>query len=279
MRELAAGLGAGLPDIEFHVFFESITMVRLSKIYTKTGDAGTTGLGDGQRVSKDDLRVEAYGTVDEANATIGVVVNIAVRSSPGSLQSRVADLLKGVQNAMFDVGADLCCPKAKGEKPGQKLRVTEGQTERLERHIDHFNDALSPLNSFVLPGGSELAAAMHVARTVTRRAERCCVSLLASKPEATNPEAVRYLNRLSDLLFVLGRVANENGQGDVLWAPGADQGGPPKKERVIEAKSNERSELKPETKPAMKPAIKLAMKPAMKPAIKPAMKRAGKSAM
>ena len=249
-------------------------MVRLSKIYTKTGDAGMTGLGDGRRVSKDDLRVEAYGTVDEANATIGVVVNIAVRSSPGSLQARIADLLKGVQNAMFDVGADLCCPKVKGEKPGQKLRVTEGQTERLERHIDHFNDALSPLNSFVLPGGSELAAAMHVARTVTRRAERCCVSLLAAEPEATNPEAVRYLNRLSDLLFVLGRVANENGQGDVLWAPGADQGGPPKKERVIEAKSDETMRANPALRPALKTALKPLSKPLSGPLSKPAKKAA-----
>lgn len=249
-------------------------MVRLSKIYTKTGDTGTTGLGDGRRVSKDDLRVEAYGTVDEANAAIGVVVNIAARFSPGSLQARIADLLKGVQNAMFDVGADLCCPLTPGEQPGERLRVTAGQTERLERHIDHFNEDLQPLNSFVLPGGSELAAAMHVARTVTRRAERCCVSLLAAEPEGTNAETVRYLNRLSDLLFVLGRVANENGKGDVLWAPGADQGGPPKKERPARAEkpataSDATPAAKPATKPTTKPATKVAAKPAAKSVRKP----------
>jgi len=204
-------------------------MVRLSRIYTKTGDAGTTGLGDGKRVAKDDVRVEAYGTVDEANAALGVVVNIAARSSPGSQAARIGDLLKGVQNALFDVGADLCCPPAKGEKPGEKLRITAMQTERIETLIDSFNESLAPLNSFVLPGGSELAAAMHVARTVTRRAERCCVSLLTEEPEVTNAEIIKYLNRLSDLLFVLGRVCNDNGRGDVLWAPGADQGGKPTK--------------------------------------------------
>ncbi|MCA3006343.1 MAG: cob(I)yrinic acid a,c-diamide adenosyltransferase [Planctomycetaceae bacterium] len=198
-------------------------MVRLSRIYTKTGDTGTTGLGDGKRVSKDDLRVEAYGTVDEANAAVGVAVTIAAQAAPGSLTARIGDLLRSVQHDLFDVGADLCCPRPKGEKAGERLRVNTEQTQRLEKAIDLHNEDLAPLNSFVLPGGSPLAAAMHVARTVTRRAERCCVTLLAAEPDSTNPETVRYLNRLSDLLFVLSRVANDGGRGDVLWVPGSNR--------------------------------------------------------
>lgn len=198
-------------------------MVKLNRIYTKTGDAGATGLGDGKRVSKDDVRVEAYGTVDEANATVGSCVTIASRAAPGTLAARLADLLRGVQHDLFDCGADLCCPIEKGEKAGARLRVSEAQTRRLEEIIDEFNERLAPLESFVLPGGSELAAALHVARTVTRRAERCVVTLHAGEPAATNPETVKYLNRLSDLLFVLARVANDYGAGDVLWKPGANR--------------------------------------------------------
>src|SRR5262249_26970820 len=133
------------------------------------------------------------------------------------------DLLKSIQNDMFDVGADLCCPIDPGEKPGERLRVTPKQTERLEKAIDHHNDRLAPLNSFILPGGVQLAAALHVARTITRRAERCVVALAARDRARTNPETVTYLNRLSDLLFVLGRVANNDGKNDVLWIPGASR--------------------------------------------------------
>lgn len=198
-------------------------MVKLNRIYTKTGDAGSTGLGDGSRVRKDDLRVEAYGTVDEANACVGVCVNICAQAKPGTAEARVGDLLRSIQHDLFDVGADLCCPQKDGEKPGEKLRVTAAQTERLEKAIDLYNDKLKPLNSFVLPGGSSLAASMHVARTVVRRAERLVVTLLGEDAKHVNTETIRYLNRLSDLLFVLSRVANDDGAGDVLWVPGANR--------------------------------------------------------
>ena len=198
-------------------------MVKLNRIYTKSGDAGTTGLGDGKRVRKDDVRVEAYGTVDEANAAIGIAVTVAMQARPGTLEARVGDLLKSTQHDMFDVGADLCCPITKAEKAGERLRVTESQTKRLETAIDVFNEQLAPLNSFVLPGGSPLASALHQARTTVRRAERVCVCLQAEQPAATNPETTKYLNRLSDLLFVLSRVANDNGKGDILWVPGSNR--------------------------------------------------------
>ncbi len=198
-------------------------MVKLNRIYTKTGDTGTTGLGNGARVRKDDARVEAYGTVDEANAAIGQCVHICVQASPGTLTARVGDLLRSIQNDLFDVGADLCTPLTKSEKPGEKLRITAPQTKRLEDAIDEHNDHLQPLNSFVLPGGSALACCLHVARTTTRRAERRCVTLFEADKDSTNPEAVKYLNRLSDLLFVLSRVANDHGRGDVLWVPGASR--------------------------------------------------------
>jgi cob(I)alamin adenosyltransferase len=197
-------------------------MVRLSKIYTKTGDDGSTGLGDMSRAPKDAPRVAAYGTVDEANATIGVCVAL-IPPAAGETSRGIGDLLRSIQNDMFDVGADLCCPIGDDEKPGERLRVTAGQTERLERAIDTYNEPMKALNSFVLPGGTPLAAALHVARTVTRRAERDVVSLLHNEAKSTNPETVRYLNRLSDLLFVLGRVANDGGKGDVLWVPGASR--------------------------------------------------------
>jgi cob(I)alamin adenosyltransferase len=198
-------------------------MVRLSKIYTKTGDDGSTGLGDLSRVPKDDARVAAYGTVDEANAAIGVCVSYIALTADTAPRA-IAELLRSIQNDMFDVGADLCCPIGKEEKPGERLRVTPAQTERLERAIDQYNEPLKPLNSFVLPGGTPLSAFLHVARTVTRRAERDVVSLVHRDPKGTNAETVRYLNRLSDLLFVLGRVVNDGGKGDVLWAPGKSRG-------------------------------------------------------
>lgn len=198
-------------------------MVKLNRIYTRTGDTGTTGLGDGARVRKDDPRVEAYGTVDEANAHLGMALTIAAQAAPGTLTARIADLLRSIQHDLFDVGADLCVPMSKDEKPGACLRITKPQTKRLEDAIDHHNEALSPLNSFVLPGGSPLASALHVARTVCRRAERLVVTLHEADRERTNPEAITYLNRLSDLLFVLSRVANDNGAGDILWVPGANR--------------------------------------------------------
>jgi cob(I)alamin adenosyltransferase len=195
-------------------------MVKLTKIYTKTGDDGTTGLASGSRVRKDDLRVETYGTVDEANAAVGVAVTHCSPANP--LEAKLGELLKMMQQDLFDAGADLSTPIAKDEKPGKKLRIVEAQTLRLERTIDEFNDQLAPLNSFVLPGGTPLSAALHVARTVVRRAERLSVALAAK--EEVNQEAIRYLNRLSDLLFVLGRVANDFGKKDVLWVPGVNRG-------------------------------------------------------
>lgn len=199
-------------------------MVRLSQIYTKTGDDGTTGLGDGSRVIKHDPRVEAYGAVDEANAAIGVCVVEAERVG-GGFGSAVAGLLRNIQNDLFDVGADLCCPIEAQEAAGSRLRVLPAQTQRLETLIDEYNARLKPLSSFVLPGGSALAASLHVARTVTRRCERRIVELCAKQVESTSTETIRYVNRLSDLLFVLSRVANDDGRADVQWAPGAQRGG------------------------------------------------------
>jgi cob(I)alamin adenosyltransferase len=197
-------------------------MVRLTRIYTRTGDAGDTGLGDGKRVPKDDARVEAYGTVDEANAALGVCVVLAERAPAGSLGAGLVPLLRAIQNELFDCGADLCCPidAANPEAPGSRLRMTPAQTSRLEAAIDRYNEPLPPLNSFVLPGGTELATSLHMARTVARRAERRVVTLAALQPAGTNPETVKYLNRLSDLLFVLARAVNG---GDVLWVPGASR--------------------------------------------------------
>lgn len=191
-------------------------MVKLNKIYTRTGDDGTTGLGDGRRVRKDALRVEAFAAVDEANAAVGLAA--ACEASGGAMTG----ILRSIQQDLFDVGADLCVPIEAGEEAGKRLRVTPGQTSRLERLIDEHNADLSPLTSFVLPGGTPLAAGLHVARTAVRRAERVVVSLLASEGEKTNAEGVRYLNRLSDLLFVLARVAN--GGKDILWVPGTNRG-------------------------------------------------------
>lgn len=190
-------------------------MVVLNKIYTKTGDTGETALGDGSRVAKHSMRVTAYGTVDELNATIGIARLVA--------QDEIAELLAAIQNDLFDVGADLCTPNMEkdDEREYPALRVVAAQVERLESEIDKLNARLQPLRSFILPGGSALAAHLHVCRTVARRAERMVVEL--STVEATNPEAVRYLNRLSDWFFVVGRVANNDGKDDILWVPGANR--------------------------------------------------------
>jgi cob(I)alamin adenosyltransferase len=187
-------------------------MVRLTRIYTRGGDAGETSLGDGARVRKDDLRVEAFGTVDEANAAVG----LARLSTGGEIDA----MLARIQNDLFDLGADLCTPED-GRRAAGALRIQASQVARLEQEIDALNAALKPLDSFVLPGGTPAAAHLHLARTVTRRAERLVVALAAR--EAVNPEAVKYLNRLSDHFFVLSRRLNDNGAGDVLWTPGANR--------------------------------------------------------
>lgn len=202
-------------------------MVKINKIYTRTGDDGTTGLAMGGRVRKDALRVEVYGTVDEANAAIGLAVVASEGEAAGRRETaeEIARVLRSVQHDLFDLGADLATPMTSDEKAGTRLRVVSAQTTRLEREIDRFNEHLAPLNSFVLPGGTGLAAALHLARTIVRRAERLAVQLVATESQQTSAETVRYLNRLSDLLFVLGRVANDNGKSDVLWLPGANRGG------------------------------------------------------
>lgn len=187
-------------------------MVTLTKIYTRGGDAGETSLGDGERVSKNDLRVAAYGTVDETNATIG----LARLHTEGDTDA----MLSRIQNDLFDLGADLCTPED-GRKNEGALRIVDAQVERLEREIDAMNADLQPLKSFILPGGAPAAAHLHHARTVARRAERLVCGLAVV--EAVNPAAIRYVNRLSDHLFVLARVLNDNGAGDVLWVPGGNR--------------------------------------------------------
>lgn len=200
-------------------------MVKLNRIYTKTGDAGTTGLATGTRVPKDDPRVETYGTVDEANAAIGVaIVHAHARAQePDPLRAQLVAILSLIQHDLFDCGADLATPVESSETVGSRLRMLPAQTERLERLIDEYNEPLAPLTSFVLPGGCALAASLHVARTIVRRAERLVTTLRRTDPDTTNPETLKYLNRLSDLLFVLARVANDNGAGDTLWTPGASR--------------------------------------------------------
>ncbi len=187
-------------------------MVVLSKIYTRTGDQGTTALGDGTRVPKNSARVTAYGTVDETNATLG----LARLHATGELDAA----LKRISNDLFDLGADLCTPDLAGDasRPYPALRIIAAQVDRLEAEIDAMNVRLTPLRSFILPGGSALAAHLHLCRTVCRRAERLVVDLAAQ--EEVNPEAVKYLNRLSDWFFVAGRIANDDGKADVLWVPG-----------------------------------------------------------
>ena len=193
-------------------------MVQLTKIYTRGGDHGETSLGDGSRVAKHDARVEAYGTVDEANAVIGLVrVEIV---SAGEDEQALDAVLGRIQNDLFDLGADLCTPE-NGRRAEGALRIVTSQVEWLEAEIDKINDRLTPLSSFILPGGSPVAANLHLARTVVRRAERCVTKLARS--EAVNTEAVKYLNRLSDLLFVMSRATNNNGANDILWIPGANR--------------------------------------------------------
>ncbi|MFP4044806.1 MAG: cob(I)yrinic acid a,c-diamide adenosyltransferase [Rhodosalinus sp.] len=190
-------------------------MVVLNKIYTRTGDAGDTALGDGSRVAKHALRVAAYGTVDELNATLG----LARLQAEGELDAQ----LSRIQNDLFDLGADLCCPDmerdAEAEYP--RLRMIDAQVERLEREIDAMNERLEPLRSFILPAGSALSAHLHLCRTVARRAERNAVELATM--EHVNPAAIKYLNRLSDWFFVAARIANDEGRADVLWVPGANR--------------------------------------------------------
>jgi cob(I)alamin adenosyltransferase len=189
-------------------------MVYLSRIYTKTGDKGETALGDGRRVSKDHVRVVAYGSVDELNAVVGLL-----RAHLSNADE--AELLRSIQNDLFDVGADLCVPPTADETPGTCLRVKPEQAKRLEEAIDRLNQRLEPLRSFVLPGGAPAAAWCHLARTVCRRAERDVVTL--AREETVNGEVIIYLNRLSDLLFVLARILNNAGRDDVLWQPGKNQ--------------------------------------------------------
>ncbi|MCB1500740.1 MAG: cob(I)yrinic acid a,c-diamide adenosyltransferase [Bauldia sp.] len=187
-------------------------MVRLNKIYTRTGDEGTAALGNGERRSKADLRFAAIGEIDEANAAIG----LARLHAHADLDRTLAR----VQNDLFDLGADLAVPEG-GEKGKSRLRMVAAQVARLEGEIDRYNADLAPLTSFVLPGGSAASAALHLARTVTRRAERAVVALAVR--EAVNPAAIAYVNRLSDLLFVAARFANERGTADVLWVPGENR--------------------------------------------------------
>jgi cob(I)alamin adenosyltransferase len=187
-------------------------MVRLTRIYTRGGDGGETSLGDGSRVPKHALRVAAYGTVDEANAAIGIARLHA--------DAEVDAMLGHIQNDLFDLGADLCTPED-GRRSAGALRISAAQVERLEHEIDAMNATLRPLDSFILPGGTAAAAYLHLARTVTRRAERLASELAQAEP--VNPEALKYLNRLSDHLFVLGRRVNDNGARDVLWVPGANR--------------------------------------------------------
>ncbi|HLH11684.1 MAG TPA: cob(I)yrinic acid a,c-diamide adenosyltransferase [Methylovirgula sp.] len=192
-------------------------MVTLNKIYTRSGDAGSTALGSGERRRKDDARIEAYGTVDEANSFIGVARALIAKEPQ---HAALASSLAAIQNDLFDLGADLCVP----DQERRALRVSEAQVERLEREIDALNADLEPLKSFVLPGGSEAAAAVHVARTLVRRAERRMVELAAKPGETVGAPALKYINRLSDFLFVAARHLNRTGEGDVLWVPGAGGG-------------------------------------------------------
>jgi cob(I)alamin adenosyltransferase len=190
-------------------------MVYLNRIYTKAGDGGETSLGDGSRVAKTHPRVIAYGEVDELNSSLGSV--LATTSPP----DEVAALLRSIQNDLFDVGADLCVPEPAVADESPRLRISPVQVARLEQAIDRFNERLQPLTSFVLPGGSRESAALHVARTICRRAEIGVVRLAEAEP--VNPQTVCYLNRLSDLLFVLARVCNNDGRDDVLWTPGQNR--------------------------------------------------------
>jgi cob(I)alamin adenosyltransferase len=190
-------------------------MVYLSRIYTKSGDKGETGLGDGQRVPKDHVRVAAYGDVDELNSVLGLLLT----NVPDYAER---DLILRIQNELFDLGADLCVPRQLGENPAHVLRIVPSQYEQLEKDIDRLNDPMEPLKSFILPGGTPASGWLHLARTVCRRAERSVVTLMRTEKIGDDP--MIYLNRLSDLLFVMGRAANDGGKADVLWVPGKSRG-------------------------------------------------------
>ncbi|MET3583074.1 cob(I)alamin adenosyltransferase [Mesorhizobium robiniae] len=193
-------------------------MVKLNKIYTRTGDDGTTGLGTGERRLKSDLRIDAYGTIDEANACIGMARIHTAVTHP------VIDAMLGrIQNDLFDLGADLAVPDDGKPLDYEPLRIIASQTERVEKDIDLLNKDLQPLKSFVLNGGTPAAAALHLARTVARRAERIMVALTQDPGEPVNREAIRYVNRVSDFLFVAARAVNDNGNADVLWVPGKNR--------------------------------------------------------
>jgi cob(I)alamin adenosyltransferase len=193
-------------------------MVVLNRIYTRTGDSGTTALASGARRPKHDLRIETYGTVDETNACVGLA-----RLHTAVAFADVDAMLGRIQNDLFDLGADLATPDTGETLPYEPLRILQGQVDRLEREIDELNAHLSPLRSFVLPGGSPASAALHLARTVCRRAERLATHLAVTEGEIVSPEAVKYLNRLSDFLFVASRAVNDQGALDVLWVPGANR--------------------------------------------------------
>lgn len=193
-------------------------MVKLNKIYTRTGDNGTTGLGSGERRLKSDVRVDAYGTVDEANSCIGLA-----RLYTAEAHAEIDAMLGRMQNDLFDLGADLAMPDTGKPLGYEPLRIVAAQVERVERDIDALNANLDPLRSFVLPGGSPAAAALHIARTVARRAERLMVELAQKQGEHVNPEGLKYINRASDFLFVAARAVNDNGKADVLWVPGKNR--------------------------------------------------------
>ena len=200
------------------VSLEATRMVVLSKIYTRTGDKGTTALGSGERVPKHSLRIEAYGTVDETNAGIGMV-----RLHLGDADPKLDAMLLRIQNDLFDLGADLCVPDRGQKLEYEPLRMVDAQVKRLEQEIDEMNAELKPLRSFVLPGGTPAAAALHMARTISRRAERLMVALAGEPNEPVGPAALKYINRLSDLLFVASRYVNDRGKSDVLWVPGQNR--------------------------------------------------------
>ncbi|HUH49619.1 MAG TPA: cob(I)yrinic acid a,c-diamide adenosyltransferase [Mycoplana sp.] len=193
-------------------------MVKINKVYTRTGDNGTTGLGSGPRRLKHDLRVASYGTVDEANACIGMARLHTATSHP-----ELDAMLSRIQNDLFDLGADLATPDTGETLSYEPLRIVASQVERLETDIDALNKPIKPLRSFILPGGSPAAAALHLARTVSRRAERIMVELSQKDGEIVSPEALKYINRVSDFLFVAGRAVNDNGESDVLWVPGQNR--------------------------------------------------------
>jgi cob(I)alamin adenosyltransferase len=197
---------------------DATRMVVLSKIYTRTGDKGTTALGSGERVPKHSLRIDAYGTVDETNASIGMV-----RLHLGDADPKLDAMLLRIQNDLFDLGADLCVPDRGQKLEYEPLRMVDAQVKRLEQEIDEMNAELKPLRSFVLPGGTPAAAALHMARTISRRAERLMVALAGEPNEPVGPAALKYINRLSDFLFVASRYVNDRGKSDVLWVPGQNR--------------------------------------------------------